>query len=348
MINEIKTCISPRLLALATCVCLGQTSMVNAQEMQKTTNDSLSNVEAYLYGNETSRVQLPIETLNEYNDRMQWWKDAKYGMFIHWGLYSILGGEYKGEVTPRIAEWIQNTLKIPLKDYKKLMKDFKAKNFDAKAIVKLAKDAGMKYLVITSKHHDGFAMFDSKVSDYNVMNTPYGKDVIRQLNDECKKQGIKFGVYYSHVIDWENPYDYIGDTEDLRKRMNLVDFNPKKEDRKKYLEEKAFPQLRELLTNYGKIDVIWYDMGNGLTNNEVREFVKITRELQPDIIISSRLGDTAEVTGRLTETLAGVRVIKAFNAEEQENIVFEEGVDKLYQNVKKSLTGYANQNGSIS
>ena len=145
MINEIKTCISPRLLALATCVCLGQTSMVNAQEMQKTTNDSLSNVEAYLYGNEPSRVQLPIETLNEYNDRMQWWKDAKYGMFIHWGLYSILGGEYKGEVTPRIAEWIQNTLKIPLKDYKKLMKDFKAKNFDAKAIVKLAKDAGMKY-----------------------------------------------------------------------------------------------------------------------------------------------------------------------------------------------------------
>ncbi|MBV7441385.1 alpha-L-fucosidase [Weeksellaceae bacterium TAE3-ERU29] len=294
MINEIKNCISPKLLALATCVCIGHTGMVNAQEMGSVSNDSLSNVGAYLHGNQPSKIQLPTETLNEYNDRMQWWKDDKYGMFIHFGLYSLLGGEYKGEVTPKIAEWIQNTLRIPLKDYQKLMQDFNPKNFDAKAIVKLAKDAGMKYLVITSKHHDGFALFDSKVSDYNIMNTPYNKDIIRELNDECKKQGIKFGLYYSHMIDWENPYNYIGDSDRLRDRMNLVDFNPKKEDRKKYLEEKAFPQLREILTNYGKIDLIWYDMGEGLTNDEVREFVKITRELQPDIIISSRIGDFPE------------------------------------------------------
>ena len=260
-----------------------------------TVNDSLSNVEAYLHGNEASPVKLNVETIEEYNKRMQWWKEAKYGMFIHWGLYSILGGEYKGEVSDRIAEWIQNDLKIPLEEYKKLMKEFNPKNFDAAAVVSLAKAAGMKYLVITTKHHDGFAMFDSKASDYTVMHTPYKKDIIRQLKEACDKQGLKFGVYYSHLIDWEHPDAYIGDTESLRKRMNLVDYKAENMDRGKYLAEKSFPQLREILTNYGKVDIIWYDMGEGLTHNEVREFVKITRELQPDIIISSRIGDFPKI-----------------------------------------------------
>lgn len=266
-----------------------------AQEAVKSENDSLSNVQAYLHGNEPSTVKLPVETAEEYAQRMQWWRDAKYGMFIHWGLYSLLGGEYQGKVTPKIAEWIQNTLKIPLKDYQKLAQSFNPKNFDAKAWVSLAKAAGMKYIVITAKHHDGFALFDSKASDYNVMHTPYGKDIIRQLKDEAQRQGLKFGVYYSHMIDWAHPDDYIGDTDRLKERMNLVDFDPKKMDRSVYLREKAYPQLRELLTNYGKIDIIWFDMGEGLTNNEVRKFVKIARELQPGIIISSRLGDFPNV-----------------------------------------------------
>lgn len=249
-----------------------------------------SNIEAYFKSNTASKVTIPYETEEEYQTRMQWWKDAKYGMFIHFGLYSILGGEYKGEVTPKIAEWIQNTLKIPLTEYKKLMQQFNPTGFNADEWVKNAKDAGMKYIVVTSKHHDGFALFNSKVSEYNVMNTPFKRDIIKELKEACRKQGLKFGLYYSHAIDWENPNNYIGEGK-LRERMNTVDFNPSREDRAKYLNEKSFPQLKELLTNYGDIDILWFDMGKGLDNEEIRQFVKIAKELQPKIIISSRIGD---------------------------------------------------------
>ena len=232
-----------------------------------------------------------IKTEAESLNRMQWWKDAKYGMFIHWGLYSELAGEYKGEITPTIAEWIQNTLKIPLSEYKKIMKEFYPVKFDADFWASIAKAAGMKYVILTSKHHDGFALFDSKVSDYDIMNTPYNKDIVKQLKEACKKQGLKFGLYYSHVIDWEHPHAYTGEGK-LKNRMNSLDYDPNKMDRSKFLKEKSYPQLREILTNYGKIDVIWFDMGGGLDKNEINEFVKITRELQPEIIISSRIGNS--------------------------------------------------------
>ncbi|MEO5948757.1 MAG: alpha-L-fucosidase [Chitinophagaceae bacterium] len=249
-----------------------------------------SNTVAYFKSNTPPTTIIPFETEEEYATRMQWWKDAKYGMFIHFGLYSMLGGEYNGKVTPKIAEWIQNTLKIPLADYKKLLQKFNPKDFNADEWVSVAKAAGMKYMVVTSKHHDGFALFNSKVSDYDVMNTPFGRDIIKELKDACKKQGLKFGLYYSHVIDWENPNAYIGE-KDLTERMNTVDFDPAKMDRAVYLKEKSFPQLKELLTNYGTIDILWFDMGKGLNDDEIRQFVKVTRELQPNIIISSRIGD---------------------------------------------------------
>ncbi len=249
-----------------------------------------SNTVAYFKSNTAPTTIVPFETEEEYSTRMQWWKDAKYGMFIHFGLYSILGGEYNGQITPKIAEWIQNTLKIPLADYKKLMEKFNPQQFNADEWVSIAKAAGMKYMVITAKHHDGFALFNSKVSDYDVMNTPFGRDIIKELKEACHKQGLKFGLYYSHVIDWENPNAYIGDKQ-LTERMNTVDFDPAKMDRSVYLKEKSFPQLKELLTNYGTIDIIWFDMGKGLNDDEIRQFVKISRELQPNIIISSRIGD---------------------------------------------------------
>jgi len=256
---------------------------------------SLSNLEAYYYQHTPSEVILPFETQEEYIDRMQWWKDAKYGMFIHWGLYSLLAGEHNGEITPKIAEWIQNTLKIPLSEYKKLMREFDPKNFNADNWVSLAKAAGMKYIVLTSKHHDGFALFDSKVSDYNIMHTAYQKDIVKALKEACKRQGLKFGLYYSHMIDWEHPDAYIGEGK-LTERMNTVDYDPKHMDRATYLNEKSFPQLREILSNYGNIDILWFDMGAGLSNDEIRKFVKITRELQPKIIISSRIGDEVAPT----------------------------------------------------
>ncbi len=254
------------------------------------TSNYQSNIEAYFKSNVPSKVEIPYETEEEYQARMQWWKDAKYGMFIHWGLYSILGGEYNGEVTPKIAEWIQNTLKIPASEYKKLVEQFNPTKFNADEWAKTAKEAGMKYMIITSKHHDGFALFNSKVSEYDVMSTPFKRDIIKELKEACDKQGIKFGLYYSHAIDWDSPDAYIGEGK-LQERMNTVDFESSKMDRAKYLKEKSFPQLREILTNYGTIDIIWFDMGKGLDNEEIREFVKITKELQPNIIISSRIGD---------------------------------------------------------
>lgn len=255
----------------------------------------LSNIEAYYKSNTPSKIEIPYETEEQYQARMQWWKDAKYGMFIHFGLYSILGGEYNGQVTPKIAEWIQNTLKIPLVEYQKLMKQFNPKEFNADEWAKTAKDAGMKYMVITSKHHDGFALFNSKISEYNIMNTPFNRDMIKELKEACHRYGLKFGLYYSHVIDWENPNAYIGDGI-LVERMNTVDFDPKTMDRAKYLKEKSFPQLIELLTNYGDIDILWFDMGKGLDNEEIRQFVKIAKELQPNIILSSRIGDEVAPT----------------------------------------------------
>tara|TARA_R110001606_G_scaffold399261_1_gene582851 strand:- start:18383 stop:20224 length:1842 start_codon:yes stop_codon:yes gene_type:complete len=249
----------------------------------KKTNENTSSVEINL------KNAIPVNSKEAYLKRMQWWQDAKYGMFIHWGLYSSLGGEYKGEMTPRIAEWIQNTMKIPLVEYKRLMKDFTAEKFNADEWVSIAKAAGMKYIVLTSKHHEGFALFDSKVSDYNVMNTPYGKDVVKELKEACAKQGMRFGLYYSHLMDWEHPHAYTGEGK-MKRRINTLDFNADEMDRSIYLKEKSFPQLREILTNYGKIDLIWYDMGAGLNVDEIEEFVDITRELQPEIIISSRIG----------------------------------------------------------
>ncbi|TVZ55650.1 alpha-L-fucosidase [Lutibacter sp. Hel_I_33_5] len=237
--------------------------------------------------NENSSHQ---ESKEEFYTRMQWWKDAKYGMFIHWGLYSVLAGEYKGEITPKIAEWIQNTLKIPLSEYKKLVKEFNPQKFDVDAWVAVAKAAGMKYIVLTSKHHDGFALFDSKVSNYDIMSTPFKKDIVKQLKDACHKGGLKFGLYYSHMIDWEHPHAYVGKGR-LNQRMNTLDYSPDNMNREIYLKEKSIPQLKEILTNYGKIDIIWFDMGGGLSSDEIKHFAKTARELQPEIIISSRIGE---------------------------------------------------------
>ncbi len=254
----------------------------------------LSNVEAFYAQHEPSDIEIPYETEEEFLQRIQWWKDAKYGMFIHWGLYAVLGGEYNGEITPKIAEWIQHTLKIPLSEYRKLVDQFNPENFDADAWATVAKEAGMKYVVLTSKHHDGFALFDSKVSDYDIMSTPYSKDIVKKLKEACQKQGLKFGLYYSHTIDWEHPDAYIGEGK-LGERMNSLDYTYENNNRTPYLQEKSYPQLREILTNYGTIDILWFDMGGGLNNDEIREFVKITRQLQPNIIISSRLGDDPDL-----------------------------------------------------
>lgn len=209
-----------------------------------------------------------------------WWRDAKFGMFIHWGLYALLAGEYKGVQTDNIAEWIMHDLHIPVKEYEKLAESFNPANFNADRIVRMAKDAGMKYLVFTAKHHEGFAMFRSKADRYNVADaTPWGRDPARELREACDRHGIKLCFYYSQAQDWYHPdgieEGVAGDQRDFRK----------------YLDEKCIPQIEELLTNYGDIGLIWFDTPMTMTRAQSEELRALVKRLQPGCLISGRIGN---------------------------------------------------------
>ena len=228
------------------------------------------------------------ETPEQKEQRMAWYKEAKFGMFIHWGPYSALAGEWNGQQVEvgDIAEWIMQRLQIPRDEYREMAKNFNPVEFDAEGIVRLAKDAGMRYLIFTSKHHDGFAMYHSKISKYNIIDwTPYNSDPLRELAEECRVEGIRFGFYYSHREDWDEPFAY-GNTWDF-------DFDPEQDletFEEKYLEVKAKPQLRELLTDYGPISLVWFDRGI-YTQDQARDFAQIVRGLQPQCIINGRIGN---------------------------------------------------------
>jgi len=234
---------------------------------------------------------VPSLAQGEAPDRTEWWREAKFGMFIHWGLYAVPAGEWKaGEISEHpYSEWIMYHLKIPVAEYEQLAPQFNPVKFDADEWVGLAKRAGMKYMVITSKHHDGFAMFDSKVTDYDIVDaTPFGRDPIKELADACRKEGIRFGCYYSIDRDWHHP-DAQGNE---LKQSNYWDYpDESKKDFNKYLYEFALPQVRELLTGYGPIATIWFDGIAKKTAEQNEEIIKMIRALQPDCLINSRLGD---------------------------------------------------------
>ncbi|MCI9212320.1 MAG: hypothetical protein HFH17_04700 [Ruminococcus sp.] len=212
--------------------------------------------------------------------KQQWFKEAKFGLFIHWGLYALLAGEYNGKKTDRIAEWIMNDLDIPAEEYEKLAAQFNPVEFDADGIVRKAKEWGMKYIVFTSKHHEGFAMWDSKCSDYNVVKaTPYGRDIVRQFREACDRHGMKLGFYYSQAQDWHDPDGYMHRKDNSGKNYRA------------YLERKCFPQLRELLTEYGEVALIWFDTPMGTTREESQEMVDLVKSLQPNCIVSGRIGN---------------------------------------------------------
>jgi len=220
-----------------------------------------------------------------------WFRDGKFGMFIHWGPYSILGGEWKGKrIQPGdIAEWIMNRFQIPVEEYRKVTATFNPTKFNAREWVALAKNAGMKYIIITSKHHDGFAMFHSPVSSYNIVDcTPFGRDPLKELSEACAEAGIKFCVYYSHREDWENPYAY-GNTWDFKTSQTNLDTMDHPELFRKYLDEKAIPQLKELLTNYGPLGIVWFDRGM-YTQEQGKEFADLVHSLQPGCLVNGRVG----------------------------------------------------------
>ena len=213
--------------------------------------------------------------------RMKWWREARFGMFIHWGLYAIPAGVWKGKEIPGIGEWIQKRAAIPVAEYEKLVGKFNPVKFNAKEWVRIAKDAGMKYLTITSKHHDGFALFKSQASPYNIVDaTPYGRDVIAELARECKKAGIRLCFYYSQKQDWHHPHA----------SGNTLDFDPEKQDFNRYMREKALPQVREILTQYGPIGMIWYDTPQDITPAQTRKFVKQVYGCQPNCLVNGRAG----------------------------------------------------------
>lgn len=213
--------------------------------------------------------------------RMEWWTDARFGMFIHWGIYSVPAGFYKGEAQTNSAEWIMNKGRIPLHEYEKFADQFNPTQFDAKTFVGLAKQAGMKYMVITSKHHDGFSMFDSECNPFNVVDaTPFKRDVLKELAEECAKQDVKFGFYYSQAQDWSHPGG-IGNNWD--KKMQRVSTDV-------YVREKALPEVRQLLTDYGKIAIFWWDTPRAMSKEVIDSLYHITTDLQPEIITNDRLG----------------------------------------------------------
>ena len=229
-------------------------------------------------GKETTKLRAEDAT------RGQLFDEGNYAMFIHWGLYSLVGNQIGDKTYYGIGEWIMNPrfAGIEVNEYKKLAGQFNPENFNAKEIVQLAKDAGMKYIVITSKHHDGFAMYDSKVSDFNITKaTPWDVDPMKELSVACKEAGIGFGFYYSHNQDWTYPGGNGGPTTDAE--GNEKDF----ED---YFYEKCLPQVEEITSLYGKIELVWFDTPGTMPKKYVQELVDIVRKNQPDALVSGRAG----------------------------------------------------------
>jgi len=214
---------------------------------------------------------------------LQWFTEDKYAMFIHWGLYSDMAGVWEGKTYYGIGEWLMHMAKIPVDDYKAYARNFNPTKFDAKRLVRLAKAAGMKTIVITSKHHDGFAMFDSDASDFTITQaTPYKKDLMKELAEACQAEGMRFGFYYSQNKDWTEPY------ATSYKGARPEGYTPA--DFEIYFNEKVVPQVTELLTNYGPISMIWFDTPGGMDKKFSAQLVELVKKHQPECLINSRIG----------------------------------------------------------
>lgn len=224
-------------------------------------------------------TQPPPETQEQRDERMRWWREARFGMFIHWGLYAIPAGQW-GDETGH-GEWIRDSARIPIEEYDQLVEQFNPVRFDAEAWVRIAKDAGMKYIVITSKHHDGFCLFDSKHTDFDVISTPFGRDILHELAVACRKEGLRLCWYHS-IMDWHHP-DYLPRRAWEERSAEGADFSRYYA----YLKD----QVRELLTHYGQIGVLWFDgeWEPTWTHEYGRALYDYVRSLQPGIIVNNRV-----------------------------------------------------------
>ena len=218
--------------------------------------------------------------------RLEWWSDARFGMFIHWGVYAHDGCFWNGK--DGRSEHMMRNLEIPIAEYQKIAAQFNPVKFNADEWAKIAKNAGMKYMVITSKHHDGFAMFDSPSNDFNIIKqTPWKRDPMKELATACEKQGLKFGVYYSLGRDWHDP-----DCNSVKGwRSNIWDFpNEANKDFSKYFERKVKPQITELMTQYHPA-IIWFDTPELITLEESRELLALIHSIDPNCIVNQRVGN---------------------------------------------------------
>ncbi len=223
------------------------------------------------------------ESKQERDVRMQWWRDATFGMFIHWGAYAVPAGVYQGKEVKGIGEWIMHSAQIPIPEYEEFVRQFNPVNFNAKEWVAIAKNAGMKYIVITSKHHDGFCIWDSKVTDYDIMDaSPYKRDILKELADACKEAGVKLCFYHS-IMDWHQP--------DAESKKDYTHQHTPHPDFATYREMYLKPQLKELIQKYDPA-VLWFD-GEWIpewTEDQGRDLYNYLRNLKPDLVINNRVG----------------------------------------------------------
>ncbi|MCD2425773.1 alpha-L-fucosidase [Niabella pedocola] len=242
------------------------------------------------------------QSMKTHEARIAWWQQAKFGMFIHWGVYSLPGGEWKGQKVGGYAEHLMRVKKITRSEYLQLAHGFNPVLFNADEWARTARDAGMRYMIITAKHHDGFAIYPSAVSDFNIHDqTPFKRDPLAALSAACKKYGIKFGFYYSHAFDWEHPdapgndweYNNPGGDKNLFGGREWFDHHPELLPKAvKYVNEKAIPQIKELLTKYHP-DIIWFDTPHKLPFSENLRILKAIRETDPNVVVNGRLARNA-------------------------------------------------------
>jgi alpha-L-fucosidase len=278
-----------KLLRLALVFSLPTLSLVAADQAAKIAQVDAGDVHA-------GESLVKIEPAEKVAQRLAWWSEARYGMFIHWGLYSQWGSHYPGPNGTMLdgkSEHMMRHLRMPFAQYSKIADVFNPQKFNADEWVATAKDAGMKYMVLTSKHHDGFAMFDSPSNDYNIVKrTPFKRDVVKELADACRRGGLKFAVYYSLGRDWQDPDVPTSIKADGKRRSNDWDWpDETQKDFSKYFERKVKPQIRELLTQYGPIAILWFDTPEQIKPAQSEELMRLIHELQPDCIVNQRVGN---------------------------------------------------------
>lgn len=223
---------------------------------------------------------LAVEAAEENAKRIAWWKEARFGMFVHWGIYSVTGGQYRGQELPNSAEWMMARGKIPIAEYEQYAARFNPTKFDATKFVGLAKQAGMKYLVITAKHHDGFSLFHSHANRFNVVEaTPFKRDIMRELADACAEQGIRFGFYYSQAQDWHHPGGFGNGWDKTIQRVSSD----------LYVNEKAAPEVKQLLSEYGPIGIFWWDTPRNMSREAFEKLAALT-STQAATLTNDRLG----------------------------------------------------------